>query len=329
MIEIKILCGFRYFKIDHNIEFDVNPFTLTSNLKILQEEFQNNEFEILFGKAIISDSINDSSYGYHLTRFEEVYDQTLSQNIKNKFSLGINRIDGLLKYLWFIKDCCCQRTAVLLNVSKKDVLFVTNSPLTTLSDGTCSNSAFSSEELQRTISIATKISEISKHNSSIVKAQYENIQFGFNLPDSTQGTYNAGSRIDRALMFLSQARNTAFIPLKIAMYVSILECLFASSNDNSEIIHKIAERFANYIGGSLEEKIINFKFLKATYNIRSKLLHGSKLPKENSIKDSSLNVTSRELDRLLRIVLTKVIMYDSKEFLMDDMNDYYLKLTFR
>lgn len=80
------------------------------------------------------------------------------------------------------------------------------------------------------------------------------------------------------------ARSESVLPLKIMNYCSVLECLFTS--DNTEVTHKVAERFARFIGKDFEDRKRLFKLVKDTYKIRSKAVHGQ------VVKDSTDSMKS-------------------------------------
>lgn len=101
----------------------------------------------------------------------------------------------------------------------------------------------------------------------------------------------------RALTYLQQARNTTFLPAKIASYISILETLFVVSDSNT---YKTPERTAIFLGGNLEQRKDTFKKVKDAYDIRSSYVHGSDL--YNKYKNR-LNEISFELDEVVRNVM--------------------------
>ncbi|PDZ02313.1 hypothetical protein COE20_08850 [Bacillus cereus] len=105
----------------------------------------------------------------------------------------------------------------------------------------------------------------------------------------------------RAIYFLDVARKTDFLPAKIANYISILECLFAVSGNNT---HKTAERTAAFIGENSKDRIEIFENVVKTYGVRSLYLHGSEI--KSSTHDSLPN-TSKIIDDIVRKVLIKII----------------------
>ena len=109
------------------------------------------------------------------------------------------------------------------------------------------------------------------------------------------------------------ATSKRFLPSKIAYYVFILESLF-SANDGAEILHKISERVAIYIGRSLQERQEIYTRIKVYYTIRSKYIHGQAV--EGNTND--FIAYSVELDALVRRILTNVILEDSTIFLKSE-----------
>jgi len=128
-------------------------------------------------------------------------------------------------------------------------------------------------------------------------------------------------------MFLSLARGSSFLPLKISSYIEIFETLFTT--DNSEVSHKVSERLAFYIGGSGDDKYKNFKIMKTAYGIRSKFVHGQKLDKSIQSIDDLIAISTR-MDQIVRLLLTKIIVEDSFVFLQDDntLNQYLSNMIF-
>lgn len=335
MVKARMLFGFYCFNLNkESSEFKIGPITLSNDEQIITDSFSDENFINLFGKAVLHNVLNNASFGFYLTSVTNYeHDSFKSQEFKTKCAQGINIVNNFLFYLWFIKDCSCQLISLFANIESIESVIIPSSRFYTLSDGTCLPETFSLEELKFAQSIIEKNKEITTKDISKIKKQQSEIKLGFNAPDSSPNSYNEGTRIDRALMFLDNARSTSFIPMKIAMYSSILECLF-STGDTGEINHKISERCAFYLGGSQQEKIKNFNIVKKAYSIRSKLLHGDKIPVDKAKNESTNNILntqieiSAEIDKLTRKVLTKVILEDSDKFLQKDMSKFYEELLF-
>jgi hypothetical protein len=123
--------------------------------------------------------------------------------------------------------------------------------------------------------------------------------------------YNTNSCIQRAFSFLAMARSNSFLPLKISLYMSVLECLFTT--DKTEVTHKVAERVALYLGGSQEIKELNYKTIKEAYTVRSEFFHGQTISKK---KDNRINLENEsfKVDTVLRAILNKVLFQDAEIF---------------
>jgi hypothetical protein len=81
-------------------------------------------------------------------------------------------------------------------------------------------------------------------------------------------------------------------PYRLVEYVTSLEALLTS--DEPEISYKLPMRTVSLLGGSNKERLFNFEFVRQTYNVRSKLVHGVEAKQLNKvlpmrINDQSLN----------------------------------------
>jgi hypothetical protein len=109
---------------------------------------------------------------------------------------------------------------------------------------------------------------------------------------------------------LELARLQNYLPLKITLYIPILEALFSSSP--IEVTHKVSEISAHYLGGSKQQKYETFDFITEVYNFRSKIIHGAAL--QNFKTHSEQEVTSEKMDKIVRKILLKAIMNDGARF---------------
>lgn len=133
------------------------------------------------------------------------------------------------------------------------------------------------------------------------------------------------NRIDRFFYYLQAARNEGYIPAKIAHYFTMLETLL--STEKEAVTHIICERASKLMGGTVEERVENFKFLKQAYSIRSASVHGSKVAKK-SLKKEILLKTSVDLDDILRCLIKKIISSDELKKLYLEDNDDKLRMYF-
>jgi hypothetical protein len=187
---------------------------------------------------------------------------------------------------------------------------------------------FDKEDFDKALNIYNAILSV----QTKIESDSPKIDFG-GRPIITDSKYhkanqNKTNRIDRALSFLFIARNNSFLPLKISLYISVLECLF--TKDAGDIVHKISERTAFYIGETPDERIDLYRSVKKAYSVRSKFFHGQQLEKKSS-EHEALQDVSLKIDDLLRKVLNKVLLVDSTKFLSNDeqIEEFYTKLIFK
>lgn len=122
---------------------------------------------------------------------------------------------------------------------------------------------------------------------------------------------NNTNRIDRAIIFMGEARQSELLYKKISMYIVVLECLFTTENE--EVTHKVSERTAYYIATDPENRRAVYSTLKQAYDIRSKYVHGKKI----SLNNEKLADLSVKIDDIVRQVLGKIINKDYDIFTRD------------
>lgn len=118
-------------------------------------------------------------------------------------------------------------------------------------------------------------------------------------PDNVQAGKPARNRLARALYFLSAARATSELGMKVTFYCSALEALFSTAT--SEISNQLAVRVSLFLTSDFQERIALFKRMKAAYSVRSKMIHGD-IVKE----DELLARISEECDDALRRALYRI-----------------------
>jgi hypothetical protein len=82
------------------------------------------------------------------------------------------------------------------------------------------------------------------------------------------------ARVRTALKRIIQARMRHDLGDRAVEICTALETL-AGDGENNEISHKVATRFARFLGGNLDTRKDTFKLIKAVYGIRSKMVHGA------------------------------------------------------
>jgi hypothetical protein len=96
---------------------------------------------------------------------------------------------------------------------------------------------------------------------------------------SSQHSYITESVTDitRTLYFITQARRTNDLALKVTHYCTAFETLFATSQ--VELSHQLAERISSFLHTDLDSRVALFKLIKEAYGVRSKVVHGDTLGK--------------------------------------------------
>jgi hypothetical protein len=108
------------------------------------------------------------------------------------------------------------------------------------------------------------------------------------------------SRLTRCLYVLQAARSSVDLAVRIAFYAMCLETLF--SVDAQELSHKVSERVAHFLGATADDRWRLYKEVKRGYDVRSQTVHGAGIR-----RDDELVGVSRNLDRILRDVLSKML----------------------
>lgn len=271
----------------------------------------------------------------NLMNFSNRFYAVCKKEVHNLEELGIlhlrikSKATHFINCLWFSKD----NSASILNVYTFS-LNSNHSLQSTIGPGNSSSSANNKkvEFEEKDFDLALEIYKSIAANQSNIEAEPLKIDFN-GTPIFTDSKYHKTNqsktnRIDRALCFLFIARQHTFLPLKISLYISVLECLF--TKDSGEVVHKISERTAFYIGETPDERLDLFRSVKKAYGVRSKFFHGQPLEK-NSGEHNVLQAVSENLDEILRKVLNKVMLIDSAQFLLNDtkLEEFYQHLIFK
>lgn len=308
------------FKIAANITFltleDVNlvetPIFTITNEQLKKAKIIDRDFKKIAGIRS-SSSFDQSTLAYWIE--EDNKDSAMFMDEMNKKFLEITpQISTFIQFLWFIKDNS-------ISVEQAYGIFTVSGRFTWWSDhnifSTCTGEfkeiAFNANELfmaSKLLVLYVKncISNAVENNTSKISNSKTPGLIGFK---SGIDPFIQQNRIERALTFLSSARSSPHLPQKIAHYMSILECLL--SGDSSEVVHKVSERTAYYLGDSQKSRIEIYKKVKEAYAIRSKFVHGDKIKKSYEF----ILDLSKEIDNYIRQVLHKIITTDYSIFLDD------------
>jgi len=114
-------------------------------------------------------------------------------------------------------------------------------------------------------------------------------------------TLSTSLRLDRAIYFMTGARSSNDIGLKIANYCSALEALFSSNQ--SELTHQLSERVAAFLEDKPHQRVELYYLTKKAYSIRSTVVHGGFT---SSSKADDFIMASTNLDNVLRRIFVKI-----------------------
>lgn len=134
-------------------------------------------------------------------------------------------------------------------------------------------------------------------------------------------------RVSRALYFIQQARAASDLAIKIAIFCSALESLFATNQ--AELSHQLAERTACFLEAELDARLKIYRAIKSAYSVRSKIVHGDVL--KMSIVER-LPTISEQCDDLLRRCLVQIFsgpeVRQAFESTSQNLDEYLISLIF-
>ncbi|WP_254163213.1 HEPN domain-containing protein [Chryseosolibacter histidini] len=238
-----------------------------------------------------------------------------SSNLYTAAHIIHDEIDFFTASLWFLKDNACSTAMLHLYCSEAETAF--NKWRTSgqsNSKGEYEVVEFKERELNEALHISNRFRSIITSFRRVDSKQFHmDVDFSRTTRSSfVEEPYNNHDRIGRAFSFISLARQSSLLPLKISLYVASFECLF--TNDHSEVTHKVSERGAFYLANDRIEALGIFKTLKAGYAVRSSYLHGQKVAGGTKEK---LQDTSTKMDALCRRLFRK-ILDDHTPFTLND-----------
>jgi Apea-like HEPN len=142
-----------------------------------------------------------------------------------------------------------------------------------------------------------------------------------------EGAFVESIRFERAGYFVQAARSSAAPGVKITHYVTALEALFGT--DNQELSHKLSERVAFFLGETPEERLNIFARMKAAYTVRSRTVHGAPHTAKGA---QSIPALAQTVDSLARRSLVKISSSEGLYQLMNGndagIDEYFVRLIF-
>lgn len=255
-------------------------------------------FSQYFGNRYFNDAIGlikysgleNSVYIYETGKLEELKKEIGTECTDNQcLDFLLRKAQFFLTDLWLIKDNSVYINEGFLQLypdkspEKGSVVCNSLSFMPTTSLGEIADITFSDEEIVKALSYY----KFDNLNSS------GEVRQNWQYPSANPLTSKT-EKLSRAYHFSLLARDSTSLPLKILNYCTVLECLFTS--DSIEVSHKVAERFAYFLGANSIERQNYFKLAKAAYGIRSKTTHGQPIKASNE----KMKKTSESLDTAIR-----------------------------
>lgn len=193
---------------------------------------------------------------------------------------------NFLQFLWLVKDHSVNLGMLFGKIQQPgfnrfDSTYYPQDHFT--GDGTRKTTEFSRSELQ----LARRITRTSDTSRSFVAS-------GSSIAVQDRG------RVERSTYFLSAARGSADLGLRVAYYCSAFEAMFASSTQ--ELSHQLAERAAAFLVDDPESRLEIYRRIKKAYSVRSQVVHGGRVKPS---KQADFRQASLELDDLFRRAFRK------------------------
>lgn len=309
MVTLQAFAILRDFKLvmDEDL-FQVGNFTFVKPEPDYNKVFDE-AFDKRFGTVIKKNFLN-RTYVYAKLTVNDLDDEAEAGDIiVNHFT---TELGSLINGLWYLGDTSAALQNIL--VLGNDAILVNLNAGNTKADASNEESSYSKEDIDYSLDFRTKMRPyltLKVNNTERFKTPPDKIIIS--KPVFHYAKQNEINRLERCFNFLSNARENPYLPLKIALYMSAFETLFATPEDKAEINHKISTRTAQYLSGDLAERKAITKKIKDAYNIRSTFFHGQ--AQSSKLADiAKIGVHSVIVDELLRKVLKKVILQDGERF---------------
>jgi hypothetical protein len=312
-------------ELEPNTNFRYFDWTITNQVEDVKKIIPNLD---LFKKevgAITVDAFSNKTLAYLMY---ELNDKETHINILHDLQNGLG---GLLCLLWFFKNNAVYNSKIFsqkitdhyVGTSYRDVI---NSN----AQGEYEKLFLSADSIEKIKD--DKFMDYAKAVFTTVEEKIEPIEdLAPNINNIISGTkgraieiyYPYFSRIQRAFLLLQIAQKTRFLPMKIAFYTNILECLLIDQV-SSELSFRLQLYTASFIGENKDEKELIRTNVNLAYNVRSKFFHGSGL-KETVEK---LQTLSLQMDNIIRRIMIKAInnhdiINDNKE-----LGNYFKSIVF-
>jgi hypothetical protein len=279
--------------------FNLLDWTITNNPELIFKNIPNIDAVMILSGTINGNSLFERTIAFKLYDFEH---NTVSPNFVHSES---GRLNGLLSIIWFHLDNSIF-TAVQISQDCKEHHIQINrrNDFVSNSSGNYQKITFSNETIEKikTLDFQNFIGLLFFTLDPKTDNKFDSVNYSGNAHRANIETnFAKQTRIQRSFLILTIARTTSFLPMKIAFYINVLECLLLS--DNAELNFKLQLYTANFIGENSEDKFFIRDTINTSYDVRSKFFHGS-IVKQNL---TDLQNLSNRLDDIIRRTLLKSI----------------------
>ncbi|MDO6501167.1 HEPN domain-containing protein [Photobacterium sanguinicancri] len=306
MKKFKFISTLRYLKISSSLNgwLELMPGIDITNDKAEIKKVITDEFKTIAGvieydhflnaENILYCELNESFFGKSLDSGQALF-------------IWLHWLQMLLNDLWFIKDNAVVCEAAFCKLDNGSDSAWTRNNIT--------NAAYTSQGATF-VTIELSSQELCSWNKK--SEQIQNYLHDANSTFIDSFTNTKFSRIGRCMRFIRAAIKEQHPAVKLSHYCSGFESLF--STDNTGLSHKLSERVALFLRDYDYDPIETFDILKAFYDIRSSVTHGSSL---RANKEKRLSELSQQCDNYLRVILG--ILLDEPELrdLFDGKSDRF------
>ncbi len=330
----QVIVNLENFLITDFIAIELAGFVFTDNYTI-REAYYDKLTQQAVG-LVNSRHSREAAFVWYEKRIElqdsELFDIDLNDPISTNTDKVIDNLKCYFNFLWLVRDNSIGITNILTKITgTTKASFMIDSYSTSNSKGERVDVRFTLEDLKLANELYVKYNTILNDSikkmptdlkikegrdvSIIYKSENEGIVRTRGRSYNNEFNYKNTNCLERAFHFLGIARGEDYLIYKIAFYIPILECLFAT--EHGEITTQIAYRTAFYLGGDTARKLEVDRIVRRTYNIRSRFIHGQPFNGDSKEPKTTLIYYSTELDKIIREVLIKIILNDSAVFLAE------------
>jgi hypothetical protein len=224
-------------------------------------------------------------------------DSTFAQHSNGIVIAKLAKLQNYLSALWLTRDNAANHNVGFLALHHNEEIQVTSNVwMATFSkaDGSSNSTSFSKDELID----AKRYNAKSEYGESA--GAIELVLPGYHGGRDTKLDVEGG-RAQRFLYFVSGARASRDIAIKVALYCSALESLV--SNAHSELTHQVAERIAVALSVNIDERLSCYALVKRAYGMRSKAVHGGNFKPNDMAK---LRQSVVDIDEICRLLARKL-----------------------